>query len=159
VKIVESEVIPVAYTAGRCRFLAKAAGDWKGGNGAGQETGAHSDQMANQHSFTANKLAKSGRIDLPWTATDIARYRPTIRNHEWHLSEIDLDFISTGTYLLGCGGGGDPTHCLLAGREKIRAGHSIRVAHLKSFPREALFSWGGFLGSPEVTTERMFGDE
>lgn len=156
VKIVESEVLPVAYTAGRCRFVAKAAGDWKGGEGA--DTKLDIDRSGSD-SFHKNKFTKSGRIDVAWAANDILNYRPKVVDSEWHVSEIDLEYISIGAYLLGCGGGGDPTHCLLAGREKLRAGHTIRVAHLKNFPKEALFSWGGFLGSPEVTNERMFGDE
>lgn len=61
--------------------------------------------------------------------------------------------------ILGTGGGGSPQHDFLSLREKVRAGKTIRVVDLKSLDKDALIGWGGGLGSPEVSSERLMGEE
>lgn len=155
VTIVESEAIPVAYTAGRCRLFAKAAGKWNGHGSREKATDRHSD--------TAGPLSNSIRLtkgaDEIWDASSILAYSPEVRFGVWSLSPIDLEWIATGTYILGCGGGGDPSHCFLAAREMVRAGNTIKVIDLDSLAPNDLCGWGGYLGSPEVSAERLFGNE
>ena len=37
---------------------------------------------------------------------DIPSYKPDVRNHVWYVSPVDLEFIASGTGVLGTGGGG-----------------------------------------------------
>lgn len=44
-------------------------------------------------------------------------------------------------------------------REEVRKGTTIRVVDLNSLDKEDLIGWGGGLGSPEVSGERLMGEE
>ena len=153
VQVIESEAIPVAYTAGRCRFYVKAAGEWRGLI-EGQARTKPSD-----FKLRMNKRIPSDQTDREWTAASIIKYRPRVADGVWYLSEIDLEFLYIGTYIMGCGGGGDPLHAFLASREMIRRGESIRVVDLASLDPVALVGWGGGMGSPSVSLERLMGEE
>ncbi|KAL7422066.1 hypothetical protein Q5752_003841 [Cryptotrichosporon argae] len=154
VKVIESEVIPIAYVAGRCRFYVKAAGEW-GGSVALDTNHAPVQAVA----LRFNPRINIGKVDVPWHPADILAYKPNVRARTWELSEIDLEWICIGTYILGCGGGGDPSHTFLAAREMVRAGATIRVVDLAALDKNALVGWGGGMGSPEVASERMIGEE
>lgn len=154
VKIIESESIPVAYTVGRCRFFVKAAGEW------GNVRGIADDHAIDKKVELRHTQRKStGFQDLPWTPRDIDTYKPDVRNGEWRLSEIDIEWIATGAFIMGCGGGGSPFHTFLGTRELIRAGHDIIIKDLISLADDDLIGWGGGMGSPEVASERLLGDE
>lgn len=158
VQIVESEAIPIAYTAGRCRFFVKATGDWAGS----QSKLVTKKAAATERSTIAlrsNPRRHLGLEDVEWTPEAVFAYRPRVEKGVWYLSEIDLEWLCIGTYILGCGGGGDPTHDFLACRDLIRAGDEIRVIDLGSLPSQDLIGWGGGLGSPEVSLERLLGEE
>ncbi|KZO99530.1 hypothetical protein CALVIDRAFT_477301 [Calocera viscosa TUFC12733] len=159
VSIIESEAIPIAYTAGRCRFFVKAAGEWQGvtDNVAAEEasTVVEEDEEA---SLLNGTYEPEDPEPVP-TAKDILEYRPKVENGEWTLSELDLEFIADGAYILGCGGGGSPYHRYLRLREGLRTGEVVKVIDLGSLPDEALIGWGGGLGSPEVADERLSGDQ
>ena len=99
------------------------------------------------------------RVDKTWNALDILAYRPTVKHGEWFLSEADLEWIAAGCYILGCGGGGSPHHVSLAVREMLRRGETCRVIDLDSLPADSVVAWGGFIGSPEVSFERLLGEE
>ncbi|KAG9313373.1 hydantoinase [Chiua virens] len=160
VSIVESEVIPVAYTTGRCRFYVKAAGDWSG-NAVPDEI---DDDDANCDPSSENTIAVSQTA--PDTAPGetlsvdtILAYKPKVQDNQWILSEIDLEWIADGCYVLGCGGGGSPLHIFLELREMVRAGQVIRVIDVSALAQDALVGTGGALGSPEVAEERLLGNE
>ena len=168
VSIVESEAIPVAYTAGRCRFFVKAAGEWTGiassTPSSPTETKSNGTSNGNPHGVNGangHERLRSlpNKTDVQYTPADILAYRPKIVESSWFLSELDLEFICTGTYIMGCGGGGDPHHNFLAIREMVRAGKTVRVIDLGHVPRDGLIGWGGGMGSPEVASERMLGEE
>jgi DUF917 family protein len=93
------------------------------------------------------------------TASDILEYEPRIKRREWLLSEVDLEWIADGCYVLGCGGGGSPLHTFLELRELVRSGETVRVIDFSSVTSNALVGWGGGMGSPEVSSERLLGNE
>ena len=161
VKIVESDVFPVAYTTDRCRFFCKAAGEWNGLQ-CGDSTN-YSPSEQDKNAASVNTLVNGNTIltkaDPIWTPADIQAYRPNVNNGEWRLSELDLEFIAIGTFILGCGGGGDPHQSLLAGRELLRSGSSMIVVDYKDLDPQTLAGWGGSFGSPEVISERLVGQE
>lgn len=101
----------------------------------------------------------------PPSAADIQSYRPkVIRNpttdvDEWIISELDLSWIADGCYVLGCGGGGSPYSEYLRIRDQIRQGHVIRVVDASALKDDANIYWGGHMGSPAVSVERLANDE
>lgn len=156
VNVVESEAIPIAYTAGKCRFVVKAAGEW---TGMASTKRASLEESSAPPRLVRNNAVSSGRHDSSWTPAEIHAYRPSVKSGIWSLSEIDLAWICTGSYILGCGGGGDPDHTFLAARELLRSGQSIKVIALESLSAQDLIGWGGGMGSPEVASERLMSDE
>lgn len=163
VSIVESEVIAVAYTTGRCRFYVKAVGDWSGD--AVPDEIDDVDSNCNPPSENTIPLPLPSPDAVPGetlsldSADDILSYKPRVQDNQWFVSEIDLEWIADGCYVLGCGGGGSPLHTFLQLREMLRAGEVIRVIDLGSLTPDALVGWGGGLGSPEVSSERLLGNE
>ena len=93
------------------------------------------------------------------TEIDITLYTLNVQADQWFLSETDLKWIADGCYILGCGGGGSPPHAFLELGEMVRNGSIIRVVDLSSVPQDAMIGWGGGMGSPEVTSERLLGNE
>ncbi|WVW85935.1 hypothetical protein I302_107973 [Kwoniella bestiolae CBS 10118] len=158
VKIIESEAIPIAYTAGRCRFFVKAAGEW---SGSSTTISASTQRLSEQQVvLRPNPRRPYGKEDKEWLAKDILEYRPQVSKGVWTLSALDLDFIRIGTYILGCGGGGDPQQDYLCLREMVNEGGAkIRVIELNSLKPDQMIGWGGIMGSPEVGAERCLGEE
>ncbi|KIJ62134.1 hypothetical protein HYDPIDRAFT_189204 [Hydnomerulius pinastri MD-312] len=165
VTIVESEVIPIAYTSGRCRFYVKAAGDWSGntitdeieGDDIVSSSQSSEDLGVRQEATSSGAMASNS--PAYGSAEDILSFVPKVQGNQWFISEIDLEWIADGCYVLGCGGGGSPLHTFLELREMVRAGEVIRVIDLGSLASEALVGWGGGMGSPEVSSERLLGNE
>lgn len=163
--VVESEAIPIAYTTGKCRFYVKAAGEWTGtaeaqcdvANAGADFTWDSS--TAVEPAAPANGKRQLPKVDVQITAADIEAYRPKIAGHQWILSELDLEWIADGCYILGTGGGGNPATTMLAIRELVRAGATVRVTDVESLAEGAEVIWGGGIGSPEVVLERLDGGD
>ncbi|WWC69837.1 uncharacterized protein I206_103780 [Kwoniella pini CBS 10737] len=165
--IVESEAIPIAYTTGRCRFYVKAAGEW-----TGKATNPETAENAEFHTSPETsrswdtkspvgqaRAANEGRQipdkDIPITAQDVIDYKPDVEGGEWTLSELDIEWISTGCYILGTGGGGNPHNCYLALREMFRSGAKCKVIDIESLHPDKVVMYGGGIGSPEVAAEKL----
>ncbi|KAG6333941.1 hypothetical protein ID866_5152 [Astraeus odoratus] len=163
VKIVESEVIPIAYTSGRCRFYVKAAGEW---NGVPILDHIEIDDTDNNCASSPGEINQGTYDDFCTLGdhtrdqvADVLSYIPNVRDNQWFLSVTDLEWIADGCYVLGCGGGGSPLHTLLELKEMARAGSVIRVVDLASMSSDAVVGWGGGMGSPEVLMGNGFGWE
>ncbi|WRT68137.1 uncharacterized protein IL334_005112 [Kwoniella shivajii] len=158
--IVESEAIPIAC---RCRFYVKAAGEWTGTatseqneSTSVQETSRTWDvKSAAKPVSAANAGRQIPNKDITITAQDILDYKPKVENGEWTLSEYDIEWISTGCYILGTGGGGNPHGVYLALREMFRAGATAKVIDIKSLDPNKVVMYGGGIGSPEVAAEKL----
>lgn len=187
--VVESEAIPIACryhlvklsrslesvtetaidTSGRCRFYVKAAGDWTGAATQPEPSPPDLSQLLPEGTYDPSTLISPikpvnqhltlPKGDVEWTAQTMSSYTPRVESGTWYLSEIDVEWLATGCYILGCGGGGNPQHVFLALRNIIREGHSVRVVDLKDMTKEGLCLWGGGIGSPEVSMERLIGEE
>ncbi|OWZ57476.1 hydantoinase [Cryptococcus neoformans c45] len=164
--VVESEAIPIAYTTGRGRFYVKAAGEWRG-------TVSASDDSKSQNakpSFVWDKITRVIPIpaananrqipdkDIVYSTSELLEYKPKVINGEWFLSEIDIEWISTGCYILDTGGGGNPHNVYLALREMMRAGSTCRVIDFESLDPNKVVVYGGGIGSPEVAAEKLMSD-
>lgn len=106
VLIIEKESLPIAYTPGKCRFYVKAAGDWSGKVHAGPSNQTSKKQVngLKEHAEPLKKRMRKTSIvkDVAITASFIQDYRPKIEERVWKLSEVDLEWIADGCYILGC---------------------------------------------------------
>lgn len=148
----------------------KAAGDWTGSATQPDLPSASLSDLIPQGAYNpsapipaitpVNQLIPLPQNDTEWTASNMSSYKPTITPAgEWVLSEIDVEWLATGCYILGCGGGGNPQHVFLALRNIIREGYTVKVVDLEDMDDKGSCLWGGGIGSPEVSMERLIGEE
>lgn len=90
---------------------------------------------------------------------NIATYKPKVIDRVWYVSETDLEWISTGCYILGTGGGGSPYSHMLRMRSILREGGVIRVINPHDLKDDDQVGCGGGAGSPTVGIEKLPGDE
>lgn len=94
---------------------------------------------------------------------DIQTYRPDVRNGVWYLSPVDLEFIATGTGVLGTGGGGPSRLQYLHSLEYLRDPQfkgTMRVIAPESLADSDVCVFGSWYGAPSVSGERIpAGDE
>ncbi|KAL8379309.1 hypothetical protein RB599_008931 [Gaeumannomyces hyphopodioides] len=173
VAIAEMESFPLQYIANKSRIIVKAVGDFDysrasshpdapsiviHGDGIPRESTAEG--FANSKGdkrFSTDNMAREA--SPPLTKEYIASYRPKIVDRQWLLSEADLEFITTGCYILGTGGGGNPYQHFLRLRELLRAGSVLRVISPHDLKDDDIVACGGAKGSPQVSVEKPYGDE
>ncbi|PGH28925.1 hypothetical protein GX50_08331 [[Emmonsia] crescens] len=102
--------------------------------------------------------------ELRWNGSvepviDFSKYRPTINaSGKWLLTKIDLQFISIGCYILGCGGGGSPYSTYLEVVNLVEEGRTLAIVDASSPAADAVLVPVGAVGSPAVADERPGGD-
>lgn len=157
--IAEIETMPLQYVANQLRTIVKAVGelDVNGANsveidGEDEEEVIHEEpEEAKSH---VQKIAEESAVD-PQT------YEPRIVVNEesgvpeWHISETDLGYLSDGCYVLGCAGGGSPAASKIQLRDMLRAGYRMRMIAPSSLHEKANIYWGGHMGSPATSVERL----
>ncbi|KAJ4385735.1 hypothetical protein N0V93_010165 [Gnomoniopsis smithogilvyi] len=157
ITIAEVESMPLQYVTNQVRTIVKAVGDIDFRAPiltATEELDlAEIDDIVEEKKNLKVKITEIARVD-PVT------YRPQIEINsegisEWFLSEVDLTWLADGCYVLGCAGGGSPQASLLQLRDILRNGHSIRVIDHSSLKNDDLIYWGGHMGSPAVSVERL----
>jgi hypothetical protein len=166
VEIVEVEDLPLAYIAHKTRFIVRAAGDFDyarskdftGLHLAEKEVDTSQLDRAENGIVPASIEDTSAEDDVP-VDFDILAYKPKVTDRTWYVSEIDLDWITIGCYILGTGGGGSPYSSMLRMRGILRVGGVIRVVSPDDLKDDALVGCGGGAGSPTVGIERLAGDE
>jgi len=91
--------------------------------------------------------------------TDLKQYRPLVdADGQWHVSEIDLRFMSIGCYILGCGGGGSPYEAYLNLRHILSEGETIKIIRFEDLKDEDVCPPVASIGTPAVSIERPGGD-
>ncbi|KAK8017357.1 d-amino acid hydantoin hydrolase (hydantoinase) [Apiospora rasikravindrae] len=160
VRIAEEESYPVTYVANKLRTVVKAIG--KLDINLKTELLVEEDDEGEVEE-EESEVAKDFSIvvtDEPEPVNPIT-YRPTvIRNEstgilEWHISETDINYLADGCYVLGCAGGGSPAASRIQLRDMLRAGHTMRVIDSSSLDPKAVVYWGGHMGSPATSNERL----
>lgn len=89
---------------------------------------------------------------------DIDTYAPDVRDGVWYISPVDLEFIATGTGVLGTGGGGPSYLQYLQCLESLRqpnAKGKMRVVDPSSLEDSDIIVFGSWYGAPSVSGERM----
>ncbi|KAK8004505.1 Maintenance of ploidy protein mob2 [Apiospora arundinis] len=161
VRIAEEESYPVTYVANKLRTVVKAIGKL--------DTDLHSKPLKEEEDFEEDEGEEEESeatkdfsvIVAEEPHTDPVTYRPqVIRNKttgilEWHISETDINYLADGCYVLGCAGGGSPAASRIQLRDMLRAGHTMRVIDTSSLDPQAVVYWGGHMGSPATSNERL----
>lgn len=90
-------------------------------------------------------------------------YIPSVKDGIWSLSEVDIDYIGIGGYILGCGGGGDPNSYVIELKHLIKSGKKIEVVTLEKFSEmtngEGRATKPSYFGSPTISSERLHADD
>ena len=76
-------------------------------------------------------------------------YRPRLEGDLWYVSELDLQFLSDGTGVLGVGSCGEPYPSYLALREILRNGGDLTTRRQDTFPDSAVALICGFTVNPK----------
>lgn len=157
IAVAEVESIPLTYVTNQIRTIVKVVGDIDFRapvlEAADHIDLSEIDDSVEEHKNLKVKATETARVD-PYA------YKPRIEKNgegipEWILSETDLTWLADGCYVLGCAGGGSPAASLIQLRDILRAGHTIRVIDHSSLKEDALVYWGGHMGSPAVSVERL----
>lgn len=171
VNIVDMDSFPLQYIANKSRMIVKAVGDFDySRTDLGELEGVMNESDSEVGDDRTPRKSKSESLDIltgkksapqsiSHTPEYIASYKPEVVDREWLLSETDLEFISTGCYILGTGGGGSPYQHFLRLRELKRSGAILRVISPHDLKDDDLIACGGAKGSPQVSIEKPYGDE
>lgn len=175
VKIVEIDKIPLQYVTNKAtRLVIKAVGrlalpdatapavkSTQSNEVAVNGTNGVADDDAEDSSNGVSQKATSDALEssVKFSAyMDLEAYRPDVRNGVWYLSPVDLEFIATGTGVLGTGGGGPSRlqylQCLEALQNPDAKG-KMRVMSPKSMKDSDICVFGSWYGAPSVSGERM----
>ncbi|KAL2211141.1 hydantoinase/oxoprolinase [Sarocladium strictum] len=161
IRIAEIDCIPLQYVANQVRTIVKAVGDVDLTkppvfDATHETTSADFDdevQAAEASKDIGSRITDDSRFDPDTYVPKIeinARGVP-----EWFLNETDLAWLADGCYVLGCAGGGSPMPSFIQLRDVLRSGHKIRIIDPSSLDDDALIYWGGHMGSPAVSVERL----
>lgn len=92
---------------------------------------------------------------------DIATYCPNVKNGVWYVSEVDLEFMTTGYGVLGTGGGGPTYYRYLKGLNTLRAvgEGNMRIISPKLLKKDDMVAMAAWYGSPNVINERISGGD
>lgn len=160
VEIAEVTILPIQYVDARARILIRAVGEL--GNVCQQPIPAtlFESSPAKEYEKPSDQQKETHVHASLSNTVDLEAYVPNIEDNQWIISSTDLGFISQGCKILGCGGGGDPYQAYLKLQTVLeRAPGSIRVVSPEYLPDESTVGWTGFLGSPEVSMERLTNNE
>ncbi|RDD44862.1 Hydantoin utilization protein A [Trichoplax sp. H2] len=176
VEVVEVTELPVTYVAGKAlRIKIKAVGDL---------LLTDTDKLSNAQPTSEDEVAtqipyeiydeiyknlsteKSASMKDSEMESELTMKPPTIdpSTGEWLLNEWDIECISIGAGILGCGGGGSPYIGRLRAKRALKEGKKIRVinAHrLGSITNQSGYAVTvAFMGAPLIELEKLSsGDE
>ncbi|KAJ3879103.1 hypothetical protein F5051DRAFT_404095 [Lentinula edodes] len=177
VEIAEMDAIPIPYVANKCRVIVKAVGDFDFSRVSNTTPASLDLKVSSVTEYPEKNVSSntSTTFDSSRSTVDAASYIPTIvptlgrsttsslskesSNYEWHLSELDLEWISVGCYILGTGGGGTPYPHFVRLREMIRNGAMVKIVEPGWVGDEDIVACGGAKGSPTVSLEKPPGNE
>lgn len=166
VQIVEVEDLPLQYVANQTRLIVRAAGDFdfSRSNDFVDLNATKDIDGSTMWLESPEKAAQLSGDDIPpesdvLSDIDISAYTPKVVNREWWISEVDLDWITIGCYILGTGGGGSPYSTMLRVRNILRAGGTVRVVSPDDLKDDDRVGCGGGAGSPTVGIEKLPSDE
>ncbi|EGD87461.2 hypothetical protein H112_06007 [Trichophyton rubrum D6] len=172
VKIAEIEKLPLQYVTNKAtRIMVKAVGKLRvpteeeaeqeraklpaytnGTNGA---NGHNGNGVEGEKAATAEDVSRSAVKHSIYV--DIPLYKPEVENGVWYLSPLDLEFIASGTGVLGTGGGGPSYQQYLIALECLRkkGKRKMRVVKPESMADTDVCVFASWYGAPSVSSERI----
>lgn len=165
ITLAEVDTIPLQYVANQVRVIARAVGEFSPDPFASDAI--PDGHEAEDEEIYAEEAAKESKIPVenPRHIINVDTYRPTVISNvktghpEWLVSEIDVAWLADGCYVLGCAGGGSPFSEYIKLRDLIRAGHTMKIIDPSAMKADDLVYWGGHMGSPAVSNERLSANE
>ena len=168
VRLIERQVTQLAYVTDKIRVYVKVAGnidansmlEYRKSNDSG------SIELAQVQELRAKPRERKPKMHQPHPGQDerlVARtnlmsYHPRICDKKWMLSAIDIDWLSIGCYILGCGGGGSPQLSAIAAKQLLIQGKSLTIVNAQYLPPTAILPPICLIGSPMVSVERPGGN-
>lgn len=165
VVLAEVDAMPLQYVANQVRVIARAVGEFS--SDAFFSDAAINSFSEDDDEVYTNESAKVSQVSIPdpRPVIDVDTYRPNVVLNsesgipEWFVTETDVEWLAEGCYVLGCAGGGSPFSEYIKLRDVLRAGHTIRVIDSSSMKDSDIIYWGGHMGSPAVSNERLSANE
>jgi hypothetical protein len=168
-KIVSIDKLPLQYVTNKAtRFVVKAVGRLAvsanhspSTNGAssinGSEIYTNGENGPEPEKHVKKKTSESLRSMVKFSAfMDIESYQPDVQNGIWYISPLDLEFLATGTGVLGTGGGGSSYLEYLRCLESLRnSGKRMRVISPSYMKDSDICVFGSWYGAPSVGNERL----
>lgn len=160
VKVVDVDRMPLQYVTNKAtRIRVKAAGSLIAREMSIDNVNSESDALDEDREPTTEGRHKEQYVEgvKDTVQVDIKSYRPEIIDEEWWLSEFDLNFIATGTSILGTGGGGSSYISYLMSANALREGGrgSMRVISPDKLTDDDVIALGSWYGAPSVSSERL----
>ncbi|GLA02093.1 hypothetical protein AnigIFM60653_001389 [Aspergillus niger] len=171
VSVVEVDKIPLQYVTNKAvRLIVKAVGRL-----AAPAPGSESaeDHLVSWMSINVNDtpLTEPSTVEMVANGTppslittkhtaslNLDTYVPEVADHVWYLSAVDLEFIATGTGVLGTGGGG-PSYLqylqCLDWLQSSEAKGRMRVVPPDRMNDSGVCVFGSWYGAPSVSGERI----
>ena len=170
VHTVERSVSEMAYISGKLRVMVRVVGEISSRLEQQTLSSGSSNTSDLPASFLEPRTSENGQ-SLPQhvrhlyndhaerliAGQNLLSYHPQVENKVWNLTEVDIDWLSIGCYILGCGGGGSPLLASIEARQLLRQGKTLSIVNAEDLPPSALLPPIGKLGSPMVSVERPGG--
>ncbi|EEP81448.1 conserved hypothetical protein [Uncinocarpus reesii 1704] len=164
VKIAEVEKLPLQYVSNKAtRILVKAVGKLRIPDPTAVNKG-NLNLFANEDIEVSEEQPKAAAAeDTAVSAVkhsihiDIPSYKPDVRNGVWYVSPVDLEFIASGTGVLGTGGGGPSYLQYLVALETLKGSPpgKMRVISPKKLADSDVCVFASWYGAPSVSGERI----
>ncbi|TFY61253.1 hypothetical protein EVG20_g7127 [Dentipellis fragilis] len=155
VTVVEQDAFPLPYIANKSRIIVKAVGDYDFTANSSYDTEIP-EEDEDDAPYSKDPTPVTPSVSPP---IDLDTYKPKVVGREWFISELDLEWISCGCYILGTGGGGTPYPHFIRLRDMLRKGAVVRVIDPSDLSDSAAVACGGYMGSPTVSMEKLSGGE
>ena len=168
VRVAEQQVLDMPYVTGKVQVSIRVVGQFKGGtlsddklvkdSNLDQSTPKESSSSSdNTHAPISYDIGSSLSTSLN-AGNNLLNYHPRVTNGSWRLSEVDIEWLAIGCYVLGCGGGGSPRLPSIAAKQLLRQGNRLTIVDATNLTPSAMLFPIGELGSPMVSVERPGGN-
>lgn len=148
VEVVEVEVVPISYvTNGATQLYVRVIGDLVEDYQETVETPESAFQKSPWDLAVPRSLSdiyKGSSYDII-ESVNVESYRPRIEGDLWYLSEIDIQFLSDGTGILGVGSCGEPYPTYRALLEVLRRGGDLTIRRQDTFPDTGVVVVAGYM--------------
>ncbi|KAL8788693.1 MAG: hypothetical protein Q9195_007194 [Heterodermia aff. obscurata] len=168
VRLVERQVTQLAYVTNKIRVYVKVAGNIDATSML-EYRKAHDGrkiELAQVKESRARPRERQFKMQQPHpgqderlvVSTNLLSYHPKIKDERWILSAVDIDWLSIGCYILGCGGGGSPHLSAIAAKQLLLQGRVLTIVNAQDLLITAILPPICLIGSPMVSVERPGGN-